>query len=667
MDKYITGEEIMANSFRQLIQKNKQKYSKAETYEEKENIVNRFICDPEVSHDFLTWLLEKTKNADKEEKNKYLDTFEEYFSILIYSLSKESVQYFYDSLKKIKLENKEINTNSFQYLSINDPIDNFMKIYDKFSLFIDEVENEEKTKTNIKNIELYIEHMSEIYSVNLGKYYFPPLPQYPTYTYNFYSYSIFKTLKKFMHKRKQLFNNFINENLHYSFDEKRNIYYDIGKFFKDTSQVFNKLKYNNIYNNLKSLKIISFYFQCFEISRDYYSYSFRDIFLKIINSITSEPISSDILKRFNFYKENGKTPLKVDDWDSININEYLYVKYPKQFSVKIKHFKNDILSLNNELLRDALNSYSIDNLNIYGIINNSIIKYNKEIEDYSKKLLKKIMSSKNYVFNFLKYDLRFGSQNEKEKIILESMFNGVNSKEIFEEIWENIFFVPISDHDLCGFNDRNQYSIFINQINEKDPHITFQKIIPKFHSQINTLYHEFTHNIALLLAANLELDDFESNIINNYELNELQKKYYYIYNQNNIIYDEFDDFGNLMEVAMYGIRPRKYSTFSGLFCLNYKSYELDSNDFREVCAGLYNYDNKKSSQEKNLILGKYDLKSILDDLMDSEISKLLLKYFVLDKNNTNEYFTENGKPRRNINFLYNEEYTVNIDYCDKLN
>ena len=171
MDKYITGEEIMANSFRQLIQKNKQKYSKAETYEEKENIVNRFICDPEVSHDFLTWLLEKTKNADKEEKNKYLDTFEEYFSILIYSLSKESVQYFYDSLKKIKLENKEINTNSFQYLSINDPIDNFMKIYDKFSLFIDEVENEEKTKTNIKNIELYIEHMSEIYSVNLGKYY----------------------------------------------------------------------------------------------------------------------------------------------------------------------------------------------------------------------------------------------------------------------------------------------------------------------------------------------------------------------------------------------------------------------------------------------------------------------------------------------------------------
>ena len=119
---------------------------------------------------------------------------------------------------------------------------------------------------------------------------------------------------------------------------------------------------------------------------------------------------------------------------------------------------------------------------------------------------------------------------------------------------------------------------------------------------------------------------------------------------------------------MYGIRPRKYSTFSGLFCLNYKSYELDSNDFREICAGLYNYDNKKSSQEKNLILGKYDLKSILDDLMDSEISKLLLKYFVLDKNNTNEYFTENGKPRRNINnFLYNEEYTVNIDYCDKLN
>jgi len=57
--------------------------------------------------------------------------------------------------------------------------------------------------------------------------------------------------------------------------------------------------------------------------------------------------------------------------------------------------------------------------------------------------------------------------------------------------------------------------------------------------------------------------------------------------------------------------------------LNYKSYELASNDFREISAGLYNYDNNKSSQEKKLILGKQNLKTIFDDLMDSEISKLL--------------------------------------------
>ena len=46
-----------------------------------------------------------------------------------------------------------------------------------------------------------------------------------------------------------------------------------------------------------------------------------------------------------------------------------------------------------------------------------------------------------------------------------------------------------------------------------DSNTTFQKIIPYFHCEINTLYHELTHNIALILVANLEKGNFETIII----------------------------------------------------------------------------------------------------------------------------------------------------------
>ena len=59
---------------------------------------------------------------------------------------------------------------------------------------------------------------------------------------------------------------------------------------------------------------------------------------------------------------------------------------------------------------------------------------------------------------------------------------------------------------------------------------------------------------------------------------------------------------------MYGIRPRKYKTFSGLFCLNKDSYNLGSNQFREICVGLYNYEiekeNKSEESQKNAKMKK---------------------------------------------------------------
>ena len=408
------------------------------------------------------------------------------------------------------------------------------------------------------------------------------------------------------------------------------IHYSIGLFFEDVRKLFEKLNYDTIQKDLKILKVIFFYFKNLEHSRNY---SFRKMFLNIINCLDSEPITSDILKRFKFFRKNFKTQLKEEDWNSIGINEILYIDNNPLYPVKIKHFKKDILTLEDMPLQYALMLHSIDDLNIDGLIQNSIIKYNDKIEEYSKKLLKNIFSSEMYINNFLFHDNRFKSDEKKKKELLESMFKGENKDAIFEEIWDNIFFLPFPNHDFAGFNNRPQYTIFINSKPEINPNPTFQKIIPRFHRDLNTLIHEFTHNIALLLAANLEDDEFGTLIKNdNDDLFKLQEEYSLKYNQNNILYEDFDDFGDLMEVKLYGIRPKTFKTFSGLFCLNCNSYKYNSSDFREICVALYNaeIDNNKRSKEKGMFekydLKKYDLKKMLEDLMNSEIANLLKNF-----------------------------------------
>ena len=118
---------------------------------------------------------------------------------------------------------------------------------------------------------------------------------------------------------------------------------------------------------------------------------------------------------------------------------------------------------------------------------------------------------------------------------------------------------------------------------------------------------------------------------------------------------------------MYGIRPRKYRTFSGLFCLNPDSYKLDPFKFKQICVGLYNYGNDNYSEKNNMNSLKLKFEEIVENLMNSEIANLLKEYFPFDTKNKNETFTEDGKPRQyNDNFMINEEYSTNTDYCDKL-
>ena len=687
MDLLESKQESKAYSFKQLIEIKKKEYLKEADFDKKEEIVSKFICDPEVSYNFLKESIENALKT-KADPDTIFNNIDSYFSCLKYSLSKEKNNEIYELIKSLNLK----SANKFyKYLAFNDPINNFKDIHSKFALFQKEMNDNDKTKSNLEKIDEYIDEMLQIYNIDLQNYYYPPINEYPNYVYNYYSFLFYKTLKKFRKKKtitqqfatttnqtlnqisnqtsnqisnqtsNQISNQTSDETSEYTDEEKKVMYYFIAVFFNDISKLLNKFKSENIYNDLMTLKIIFFYFKNLEYLRNYSS--FRDTFLKVINCLDSEPITSNILNRFKFFRKNNGKKVEEKDWNSIGINEILYIDNNPLYPVKIKHFKNDILKLDDINLLYSLTFHSIDDLNINGLIQNSIIKYDDKIEEYSKKLLKNIFSSEMYINNFLFHDNRFKSDEKKKKELLESMFKGENKDAIFEEIWDNIFFLPFPNHDFAGFNNRPQYAIFINSKPEINPNPTFQKIIPRFHSDLNTLFHEFTHNIALLLVANLEDDEFGTLIKNdNDNLFKLQEKY------NNKLYKDFDDLGDLMEVKLYGIRPKTFKTFSGLFCLNCDSYKYNSSDFREICVALYNAEinNNKESEEKGMF-EKYDLKKILEYLMNSEIANLLKEYFVVGKEFKNESFTESGKSRKNYgNYFHNEEFSVNNDYCDKL-
>ena len=506
--------------------------------------------------------------------------------------------------------------------------------------------------------------MTKVYELDLGTFYYPPMKDYPIYSYHFYSFKIFNILKKFNKKKNNLkFKTTSNNNNNtYLFKEKLDMYQKVGQLLKQFDPLFKKLKCNNIEKDLKTLRALSFYLQIFESTRNYFGIMKQ--LKEIIGSIDSIPIDSKILEKIKLYKENSNIPIKEEDWNSIKMNELVFIESPFKLPVRIKQFNDSILKLNKNDLTLSLINPSISQLNFDGLCQQSIIKYSNKIEEYSKKLLKEIFASDIYINNFLKHDIRFGTTDEdKNKLekLLKSMFRGKNKDFIFDEIWNNIFFFPFLELDFSGYNNRNQYAIFINSIQRIKYDSSFQKIVPRMHSEINSLYHEFTHNISLLLAANLENINFETQIIaGNQELIDMQNEFSLLYNQNSILYNNFDDFGNLMEVELYGIRPRIFKTFSGLFCLDFNSYKLSPENFRKLCVELYNYNSEDIKND--------ELKNLINNLMNSEITKILIDIFKFDEKLNNESFIENGKARQNaINTLFNDEFIIEIDYCDKLN
>ena len=704
MNTQVNYDSETAYSFSQLIEKTRAEYYKSNTIEEKEKILQNYIIDGNLSKNYLESLISvnKAKSKSNMEKEGAINDISSYLENLIYSLDKKQLEDIISHLNN-KFKN-QTTSEKINFFLNNKPDENIKKIFGIYN----KIDKPEINNDLIDEVDQYLDNMTKnIYDINLDNYYFPPLPQFPTYSYNYYSYKILQVLNKFklnkikikfkVDKKSSTNRESKSEYKQYeNQDRKWMMYIQINTFCKDIMTLLDKFNYNNIQNAMKILKIITFQLILFENSRNYLE--LREDFLKIIKCLNSEAVTNDILDKYEFYRKKESEPVCKEDWDKISINEELEIKKPFNITVTIKHFNKNILNLEFIEFFYAIMYPKVEYLNIDGLINYSVIKHNDEIETYSKNLLKYIFSSNKYKKYFKKYDDRFDLKSEEELEemseedktnlrknikIFESVFNGPNKDRIFDEIWDNIFFIPFFG-DLSGFNTRNQYSIFVNSKANFHFESSSNRLFPRMHNEINILVHEFSHNIVLLLAANIGENNIETEIIDkDEELIKLQKKYINIYNQNVQIYNEFDDYGDLIEVMFYGIKPNKYKTFSALFCLIKDSYDLEDEQFRNNCADLYNYNgvlnDKKyikliieSKTEKDAIktlkdIQLTDIEILLIKVLNSNFLKLALKSFKLNDYFINDTFEEGGKARLNIYSLFsNDEYYVERNYCDKL-
>ena len=127
--------DAIGYSFSQLIKLRKKQYFDETIFENKKIIATKFICDPEISYDFLNKYIEMGKSSQND-SSAFYETFNIYYNKLQYSLSKEKNNFFYEYLKALNKLNQE--EQKHDYLAKNDPINNFKCIYLKYSSILKE-------------------------------------------------------------------------------------------------------------------------------------------------------------------------------------------------------------------------------------------------------------------------------------------------------------------------------------------------------------------------------------------------------------------------------------------------------------------------------------------------------------------------------------------------
>ena len=616
---------LKGKSFNQIIESLTKEYYSADTLDKKIDIIEkrRFIIEPQVSKNLLN-LIKDSINEDK--YNRIL--FKKYYDILKFSLSKEDNLNFY-RIAQINKNDFDTESNDYdesednfnetqnkseEFLALNEPINHFSLIIGKIISF----SNKNLKKGDfVKEIQNFIEELKIVFWLNFKNEIFHPHENYPNYSYNYLCWRIVEIIHNFEKKRKEKkksendnkklffinndngsddneeFEDYLNDN------EKEEHYNRLVLFLEEFQNIVKNLSLTSTKLNLKIIKIMIFYFEYFESNRN--SNEIFKYISSFIHSLESKEINPDITSNYYIYSNDNNNILYTkENWVNIKPNDYVKIKTDeeKYYIVKIKNFNNHVLDkiYNKSKLFINLDLKKIEHLNIYGLMNYNFIKFDSKIEEESKNILKSILRSDLYITSFLKYDQRFNEINEKKNIFI-SLLKGENKDAIFDEIWDNIIFIPFPP-GICGYSLRDCYSIFISNNYYSNSETNPFQIIPKIQLSINTIMHEITHILALILYANIVYifgidsigtNNYETICCDNPELEEIQNLFFERYKSNMVTYKkEFKDFGEVIETNFYGIILSEYHLYSGLFFLTKESYQLnDIKLFRKKFYDLF--------------------------------------------------------------------------------
>ena len=508
-------------------------YYNSKTDDERKNIIINFIMDEQISIDYLNKLINK-KNTDTKIIN-------EAYSLLKYSLSKNKKE------KYIKYTSEEIrnNTNELWFVKC----DILSEFYNTIIFIEEKIKSKIMKKEEILNdIDNKIKNLLNIFSIDFNKYKFPPINGNMNYSYNYLFREFIYFISLFQKKRntESLFsqvktNKIIKtkkeDYIDYStIDDKYNSYLKLYRLL----DIFKIMNFDDDHSkNYIKLKIMIFFLFIFEEKRTFGNVNIK-LIDKIIKSINSKPITKEILKKYIITKNNENKIIEENDWDSLSINDYININLDySNMNIKIKSYNLNLINLEKKDLFISLQDKDIEYLNFEGLLNNNFIKINNEIENEIKNILFSILQSEKTEENF-KLEERF----KNYKYIFKSRY----SREIFEEIWENILIIPIPFKNYNGYNIRYDYSIFINS-NIKSDEDNSLNIVSILHALTNDIYHEIFHAISLLYCTTFDINSISTPEKNNNELIKKQEDTKKKYNLRfEIIKKEFEDLGDYMEI-----------------------------------------------------------------------------------------------------------------------
>lgn len=652
-----------AKSVRAIITSYISEYKNAVSFDEKRKIIEekRLILIPYISIDFLEIII------NQQPYDKLL--FRKYYEFLRFSLSKtdnkklykfalltpSDIYNYYSNSSKEDINNDNM---SLEYLTLYNP-------YEHFSIIIDNILSFKKINNAPEEIMKYTDKLDLIFGHDFGNELFSVNCDYPIYSYNYLTWKFLQLINNFQKIRKNdsdywkkknnIFNvtknspiisDYSDENnylIDYSTSSEKIISYDKLFYFLSLFQKGMKNLSNKDHKqNLIKIKIMIFYLQIFEQNR--FSDKIIENIKRIIEYYEVPEISSDIIKYYEMYLEDD-TPVTFENWDQINPDDYVKIIINEEVKkLQIKHFNAHILNIKDqETLTNAFNYQYPQYLSIFGFQKLNYFKFNDEINKECKDIIKTIFSSDLYIEYFIKYDKRFENIKEKDELI-KSICKGKYSNDILDELFDNIFFLPFLD-GISGFSIRDCYFICISNNSFCYSLINIMKIIPRIHHSINSIIHEITHMLSLVLYLNiinlynrdiLSNDDVESKNINSGELIVIQedfsKKYNLIFSNKK---KNLNDFGQIIEISFYGIALNEYRLYSSLFYLKRETY----NNIKEIkifrnkfCQFFVSQKNFAKNDFINLIGNENnnidnESKEILDLFRNNTLIKQLYKIY----------------------------------------